>query len=349
LPVNVDPVAALFNPAWGLMALHSTLSTYQAVGFAAAGVYAWALLRGRRTEAADNGTRAHYNRLAVLIAMLLAAPTALIQPLAGDFLARRAHVAQPAKLAALEGQFETQRGAPLRIGGWPDPAAGVTRWAIEIPKGLSLLATHDPDGLVLGLEAFPRDQWPEARIVHPAFQVMVGAGFAMLGLALWFWWTWCRAWLAQRRGHRPPFPEREGGQGVRSTAAPSPEAPIVIGAHPGTDWSTRRLLLWALVLATPLGFLALEAGWIVTEAGRQPWVIYGVMRTRDAVTPAGEVGASLAGFAVLYAGLAMVLVVLLRRLARGDDGEAHSQDPRAPGTPPATHTQQDTNPAGAYA
>jgi cytochrome bd ubiquinol oxidase subunit I len=271
---DVDALAALFNPAWPLMALHSTLSTYQAVGFAAAGIYAWALLRNRRPE------RVRYNRMAILIAMSLGAVTAVIQPLAGDLLAQRAHHAQPAKLAALEGQFKTERGAPLRIGGWPDPDARETRWAIEIPKGLSILATHDPDGEVLGLEAFPRDEWPETRIAHPAFQVMVGAGFAMMGLGILFWWLWWRG----RRTVRP-------------------------------DFIHRRWLLWLLVLASPLGFLALEAGWIVTEVGRQPWVAYGIMRTKDAVTPAGEVGLSLAAFTGLYLGLTAVLIVLLRRMA----------------------------------
>jgi cytochrome bd ubiquinol oxidase subunit I len=288
--VDVDPLAALFNPAWPLMALHSTLSTYQAVGFAAAGVYAWALLRPARPE------RGRYNRMAILIGMALGAVTAVLQPVVGDLLARRAHQAQPAKLAALEGQFSTERGAPLRIGGWPDPDARETRWAIEIPRGLSLLATHDPDGEVLGLEAFPRDEWPESRIAHPAFQLMVGAGFAMMGLGLLFWWLW---W----RGRPADHPEPAGGRVRRP------------------DFTQRRWLLWLLVLASPLGFLALEAGWIVTEVGRQPWIAYGIMRTRDAVTPAQEVGLSLAAFTGLYLGLTAVLIFLLRRMA-GTGGTA---------------------------
>src|SRR5688572_14287928 len=137
--------------------------------------------------------------------MILGAISAAAQPIVGDFLAQRAHEAQPAKLAALEGQFKTERGAPLRIFGWPDPETGETHWAIEIPNGLSILATHDPNGLVLGLEAFPRDEWPEARIVHPAFQVMVGAGFLMIGVAGWYWWAWVRDgrsgrdWSTRRR------------------------------------------------------------------------------------------------------------------------------------------------------
>lgn len=286
MPINIDPMTALFNPAWPLMAAHSTLSTYQSVGFAAAGVYAWALLRNRRPH------RAAYNRLAIVIAMLLGGTSAVLQPVVGDFLAQRAHEHQPAKLAALEGQFKTERGAPLRIFGWPDPNTQETTWAIEIPYLLSILAAHDPSAEVLGLEAFPRDEWPESRIAHPAFQVMVGAGFEMIGVAGWFWWAWWRS----RRGAR--------------------------------HWADRRWLLWVLVLSGPLGFVALEAGWIVTEVGRQPWVIYGIMRTADAVTPAGGVGVSLAGFSLLYAGLGVTLVLLLRRLAGATSGRADERTSR---------------------
>jgi len=237
---DIGAVAAFFNPGWGLMAAHSTLSTYQAVGFAAAGTYAWALLRNRRPE------RGRHDRLALTIAMILAATSAAVQPLLGDLLAKRAHVNQPAKLAAAEGQFKTERGAPLRIGGWPDSERRTTPWAIEIPKALSLLATFDPNGEVVGLEAFPRDQWPNVRVVHVAFQVMVGAGFVTLLVGLWYWCAWWR--------------------GRRSRG----------------EWVISRRLLGALVLSAPLGFLGLEAGWIVTEVGRQPWVIYGVMRTSEA-------------------------------------------------------------------
>ena len=136
--------------------------------------------------------------------MLLGAVSAAAQPLIGDLLAQRAHAVQPAKLAALEGQFQTEAGAPLRIGGWPDPEAAETRWALEIPRGLSILATHDPDATVLGLEAFPRDEWPNTQIVHPAFQVMVGAGFLMLGVAGWYWWAWWRDRRAGRSGRSGP-------------------------------------------------------------------------------------------------------------------------------------------------
>jgi cytochrome d ubiquinol oxidase subunit I len=272
--VHADPLAVLLNPRFGPLAAHSTIATYQAVGFAAAGVYAWALLRDRRS-AAQTGR----NRAGLVIAMLLATSSALAQPILGDALARGLVTSQPAKLAALEGLFVTQRGAPLSIGGLPDPASQTTRLAVQIPRGLSLLATHDPNGAVVGLDAFPPDQWPPTLVTHVAFQLMVGSASVMTLIGVWFWWAHWRA--------------RGGGPG----------------------WANRRGLLPALLLASPLGFVALEAGWVVTEVGRQPWVVYGLLRTPQAVTPAPGVGASLVGFGLLYLGLMLTLAFLLRRLA----------------------------------
>jgi cytochrome d ubiquinol oxidase subunit I len=270
----IDPTAALFNPAWPLMALHSTLSTYQAVGFAAAGIYAWAIVRGRRPH------RDRYHRLGLTTGMALGVVSAILQPLSGDLLAKRAHQRQPAKLAAMEGHFQTERCAPLRIGGLPDPDARLTRYALEVPCGLSFLAASDLQAEVAGLDRFPRDQWPNVVVTHLAFQAMVGCGVAMLAVA---------GWYVLERWRR------------RRTA----------------DGPLSRALLMALVVCTPLGFVALEAGWVVTEAGRQPWVIYGILRTADAVTPVAEVGVSLTVFTLLYATLLFIVVVFLRRLAAG--------------------------------
>jgi cytochrome d ubiquinol oxidase subunit I len=278
-PTDIDPIAALFNRAWFLMAVHSTLSTYQAVGFAAAGLYAWALLRGRRPE------RAAYHRLGLRTAMLIAVPTALIQPVAGDALAKRAYERQPVKLAAMEGHFRTERCAPLRLGGLPDADARETRFAIEIPCGLSILSTGDPNAEILGLERWPRDQWPNVVATHIGFQVMVGCGSAMAAIALVYVVV---RWRRRASGSELPH------------------------------W-----LLAGLVCCLPCGFLALEAGWLVTEAGRQPWVIYQVMRTADAVTPVHSVTGSLLVFSMLYAALLVILVFFLRRLARGEK-QAHA-------------------------
>jgi cytochrome bd ubiquinol oxidase subunit I len=219
--------------------------------------------------------------------MAIATLPALAQPVIGDFLAKRLYHAQPAKLAAMEGQFRTERGAPLRIFGWPVPEDEETYWSIDIPRGLSFLATGDPDAEVLGLEEFPREHWPPVQPVHVSFQLMVGAGFMMAGLAGWFWAAW------------------------------------MVGRRRGTDWLTGRWLLTALVIGSPLGFLALETGWIVTEMGRQPWIIYEIMETRDAVTPIAGLSVSLAGFILIYSGLMVAVLLLLRKMARGEDEEPH--------------------------
>jgi cytochrome d ubiquinol oxidase subunit I len=199
--------------------------------------------------------------------------TAVLQPISGDHSAKVVARTQPAKLAALEGQFATERCAPLRIGGLPDPEAGVTRYAVEIPCGLSFLAHGDLQAEVKGLNDFPPDQRPNAAIVHLAFQVMIGSGLALLVVGLW------AALLAWRKRGLPD----------------------------------NRWLLRALVAAGPLGFVAIEAGWIVTEVGRQPWIVYGLVRTAEAVTPMPGLVVPLVTFTLLYIFLAVVVVVLLWR------------------------------------
>ncbi len=159
-----------------------TLAAYASTGLVVAGIHAWPLLRQPRNA---------FHRRALSVALLIGAPAALLQPLSGDLSARFVAHWQPVKLAAMEGHFKTERGAPLRIGGWPDEAAGETRYAIEIPYGLSLLAFKDPHAEVKGLEDFPREHWPPVAIVHVAFQVMVGLGsyLALVSLvALWLMW-----------------------------------------------------------------------------------------------------------------------------------------------------------------
>jgi cytochrome d ubiquinol oxidase subunit I len=260
--IDADPLAPFRSPAWLHMSIHSSLSCYIATGMAVAGVYATGLLRGRGDD---------YHRSGLGIAMAVVAVTALLQPLSGDLSARRVAAYQPAKLAAMEAHYETGTRVPLLIGGIPDDDARTVRWGIEIPSGLSLLIGHDPDTEVIGLDAFAASDRPNTLITHIAFQVMVGCGFTLIGIALW--WLWRR-----RRGTEGPW------------------------------------LLRAILVASPLGFLALEAGWIVTEVGRQPWVIYDIMRTKDGVTPVAEVPLTLLGFSLLYAALGVALVFLLRGL-----------------------------------
>src|SRR5690242_8037480 len=163
----VDPIAGMLNPSTFQQALHMVLAAYAATGLAVAGVHAIMLLRG--------STR-RFHRAALVASLAIGAPAAVLQPISGDLSARTVAQTQPAKLAALEGQFETEPGAPLRIGGWPDVDARRTRFAIEIPRGLSLLAFHDPGATVQGLAEFDRALWPPVLPVHLGFQIMVALG-----------------------------------------------------------------------------------------------------------------------------------------------------------------------------
>ncbi|HET6763246.1 MAG TPA: cytochrome ubiquinol oxidase subunit I [Longimicrobiaceae bacterium] len=264
--VDVSPFAPFLAPSWPQMALHSTLSCYVATAFAAAGVYALGMLRGR-----DDA----YHRSGLGISMAVAAVAAVLQGISGDLSARAVGRMEPVKMAAMEAHYRTGPRVPLLIGGVPDAAADTVRWAVRIPAGLSLLLHEDVDAVVPGLDRVPRAERPNVAIAHAAFDVMVGCAgvLTLLGAAYW---------IARRRG-------REGA----------------------------RWLLRGLVAASPLGFLALQAGWIVTEVGRQPWMIHDVLRTRDGVTPVVEVPATLFGFSILYLLLGTALALLLRSLATG--------------------------------
>jgi len=261
---DVDPIAAMLNPASLQQVVHMVLAAYVATGFGVAGVHAFFLLRDRTSA---------FHRRALGIALVMGAVAIPLQVASGDFIARMVAARQPAKFAAMEGLFRTQAGAPLTIGGLPDEATMQTRFGIEVPRGLSLLAHHDPDAVVVGLDRIPRDEWPDVLAVHLAFQVMVACGTALLAVAAW------AAWLAWRRRGLPDS----------------------------------RGFLRAAVAATPLGFVAVEAGWVVTEMGRQPWIIYGVMRTADAVTPMPGLVVPFVTFTIVYLALSVILVVLLRR------------------------------------
>ena len=263
-PVNIDPIAAMLNPMAFQQTLHMTLAAYTATGFAVAGIHAFLLLFDRENA---------FHRRALSAALLLGAPAALLQPISGDISARSVAAWQPVKLAAMESHFETQAGAPLTIGGFPDMNTGQTRYAIKIPYGLSLLAFHDPDAVVKGLNEFPREDWPNVPIVHIAFQIMVALGTYLALVSLWV------GWLALRR----------------------------------RDICSNRLLLRAIALAGPMGFIAIEAGWTVTEVGRQPWIIQGILRTADAVTPMPGLVVPFLLFTLLYCFLGVIVAWLLYR------------------------------------
>ncbi len=260
--VDVDPIAAMMNPSALWQTVHMVLASYQGIGFIVAGIHAHQIRKGRNNE---------FHQKAMMIAFFFGAVTAILQPITGDYLARNVARMQPAKLAALEGHFKTEKGAPLKIGGIPNSSKQETPYAIEIPYGLSLLAFHDPHAEVKGLNEFPREDWPNVPAVHLAFQVMVGCGIAMALVSIWGAWLYWRKKL----------------------------------------FSDSAWFLRALLFASPLGLIAIEAGWIVTEMGRQPWIIYGVMRTSEAVTPMPGLIVPFVTFLFIYLLLAAVVVWLL--------------------------------------
>jgi cytochrome d ubiquinol oxidase subunit I len=263
---SIDPIAGMFNPSTAQQAIHMLLAAYAATGLAVAGLHAAMLLRRRGSM---------LNRRALTIALLIGAPAAVLQPISGDYSARVVAERQPAKLAAMESHFNTMRGAPLHLGGIPDEAAGETRYALKIPKGLSLLAYHDPDARVMGLRDIPRDLWPPVLPVHLAFQIMVGLGTAMAVAGLW-------SLIVMWRGQLENSPA----------------------------------LLRTLAIVTPFGFIATEAGWTVTEVGRQPWVVSGLLKTANAVTPMPGLVYPMALFTLLYLSLAVVVVLVMRSIVR---------------------------------
>ena len=261
--LDVDPYAAMFNPAALSEVLHMTMAAFAAVGFAVAGIHAFMLLRRPGDP---------FHRRALGLALAMGGIFACLQPLSGDLAAKHVAEYQPVKLAAMEGHWETAREVPLQLGGWPDEVAEETRYALEIPYGLSFLAFGDIHAEVRGLKDFPPEDRPPVAIVHTAFQIMVACGSAMMAVA-------ALAGFLRLRG--------------RDLAAP---------------WFLRLL-----VVSAPLGVIAVEAGWTVTEVGRQPWVIQGLMRTRDAVTPMPHLVVPFATFTLLYLVLGVTVVVLLTR------------------------------------
>lgn len=223
------------------------------------------------------GNHTEYVRKGVMLGMLMALVATPLQIVSGDFNARFLANYQPAKFAAMEGVIKTQAGVPIKVAGLVDANTGEIKYAIEIPDGLSFLAYDNFNAVIKGLDQVPRNDWPNIAVVHTSFDGMVGSGFFILLVAIVFWALY---WLRKRA-----FPQY-------------------------------RLLLWGIVLAGPLSFLAIELGWMVTEFGRQPWVIYGYLRTKDAVTTAPFLNISFVLFSLIYVLLAAALIWLLLRVAR---------------------------------
>ena len=259
--VAEDWFAVVFNPSFPYRLVHMVLAAYLTTAFVVGAVGAWHLIRDSR----DRGARIMFS-----MAMWMALIVAPIQIVAGDFHGLNTLEHQPAKVAAI-----------------PDDDAEETRYALEIPKLGSLILTHELDGEVKGLKAWPKEDRPPAEIVFWSFRIMVALGLAMAALGLW-----------------------SGLQRMRGRLFETP------------------LMLWAAVAMAPSGFIAVLAGWITTEVGRQPWTVYGLLRTADSVSPIGAqaVGASLLAFVIVYvtvfgAGVFYMLRLMSKRPDAGIDTE----------------------------
>jgi cytochrome d ubiquinol oxidase subunit I len=278
---NVNPWRAMFNNAVVLQFAHMWVGAFMLVGFVVAAVYAVGMLKGRRDA---------HHRLGFMVPFTFATVAALLQPLLGHILGLQVGNRQPAKLAAFELATNTEREAPLRIGGLL--INGEVRWALTIPRLGSVISKNSLTAAVPGLNDVPADQRPPANLVHLAFQTMIGIGTALALFVLLFW-------VARWRNR---------------------------------DLLGRRLFLKISTIAGPLAVIALEAGWVATEVGRQPWVVWHILRTRDAASSNSGLWISYAIAVVVYMGMTIGAVIVLRSMARRwRAGDTHLATPYGPG------------------
>jgi cytochrome d ubiquinol oxidase subunit I len=262
--INIDPIKAMFNDAWFSQALHMSIAAFAATGFAVAGIHALMIVKKRNVV---------FHTKAFTIAAVFGTIAAVLQPLSGDVSAKDVAKRQPAKLAAMEAHFHTEKAAPLIIGGIPDEKNQTVNYALKVPGLLSFMVHGDFQTEVKGLDSIPAEDHPPVAITHYAFQVMVGLGMLMLLIAVLYFIA-----LLKKR-----------------------------------QWQQSKWLLQMFVLATPIGFIAVEAGWTVTEVGRQPWIINGIMRTSDAVTPMPGIAYSFYLFTAVYISLSLIVTFMLYR------------------------------------
>ena len=258
----------IFTPSFPYRLTHTVVAFLVTTGFVILGVAAMYLRQQRSVEESRVMLKMSLGFLTIMVPL---------QVLLGDLHGLNTLHHQPAKLAAMEGLWETRTHVPASLFAIPDMDAEANRWEIAIPDLGSLYLTHSLDKQVQGLKDFPREDRPPVAIVYFAFRLMVGVGLLMLAVVV-------LGWLALRRGHV-------------------------------TDGRSGWLRLAQACM--PIGFVAVLAGWTTTEVGRQPWVVYGLMRTRDAVTPSlttGDVTLSLVAYVVAYLVIFGGGFVLLRRM-----------------------------------
>lgn len=240
------------------------------------------------------GKNVNFHREAFKISSVLAITAALLAPLSGDISAKDVAKRQPIKLAAMEGHFKTEESAAFVLGGIVDESKEEIKYAIKVPGVLSFLVHSDFKTPVKGLEEFPKDEWPPVAVVHYAFQIMITFGMLMMGIAVIY----------------------------------------LIAQFFKKDWRTKRWFYKLFMIATPFGYIALEAGWTVTEVGRQPWIIYGIMRTVDSITPMPGIQYSFYIFTFVFITLSIILVFLMNRQIQM---VAKLYDPEDPNYKPEKH------------
>ena len=296
-----DWLAIIFNPSFPYRLVHTVFAAYLTTALVVGAVGAWHLLR----ERTNDGARTMFS-----MAMGMITVVAPLQILAGDQHGLNTLEHQPVKVMAMEGHFKSyDNGAPLVLFAWPDQAEGKNLYAVEIPKGSSLILKHSLDAPLKGLDTVDRKDWPPVAIVFWAFRVMVGLGTLMLLLALVSLWARVR----------------------------------------------RRLYDWPLlhrfaIAMGPAGFVAVIAGWVTTEVGRQPFTVHGLLRTADSVSPlqAPAVAISLLAFIVVYfivfgAGIYYILRLMSQSPHRGEQGPERGQPVRAAGITPAPQVSEGGN------
>jgi cytochrome d ubiquinol oxidase subunit I len=278
-----DWMAVIFNPSFPYRLAHTVTGFYITTAFVVIGVAAYHLRAGRAMMEARTMQKMGFGLLTLLVPL---------QIVLGDMHGLNTLEHQPAKIAAMEANWETRGHMPLVLFAWPDEAAEANRLEIALPELGSLVLRHQRDGVVHGLKDWPREDRPPVAVPFFAFRVMVGLGLAMLALVAMSWWLRWRRVLDRARRFQ-----------------------------------------WLCQWCAPIGFAAVIAGWVITEVGRQPWVVYGLLRTREAVTPSlsgGDVATSLAVYMAAYLFMfGMGLVFMLRLMRKSPDavggGESNSE------------------------
>jgi cytochrome d ubiquinol oxidase subunit I len=296
-----DWLAIILNPSFPYRLVHTVFAAYLTTALVVGAVGAWHLLR----ERSNDGARTMFS-----MAMGMITVVAPLQILAGDQHGLNTLEHQPVKVMAMEGHFKSyDNGAPLVLFAWPDQAEAKNLYAVEIPKGSSLILKHSLDAPLKGLDTVDRKDWPPVAIVFWAFRIMVGLGTLMLLLALASLWARVR--------------------------------------HRLYDWP---LLHRFAIAMGPAGFVAVIAGWVTTEVGRQPFTVHGLLRTADSVSPlqAPAVAVSLLAFIVVYfivfgAGVYYILRLMSHSPHRGEQGPERGQPVRAAGITPAPQVSEGGN------